>query len=132
MNILKQFHGSILLEALISIVILGLIVTGSFFSYGFVYQRIRSQRRQRQALSLLQGWMEEAIASTYLNAPNAEDIFRNEFESQIEDFYEFDFQNIDPDIDIDNRNGMTTIEIQISLNGLPISLYTELETESEP
>jgi hypothetical protein len=63
LNIREYSVGSILLETLISILILGLIATGSFYSYGFVYQRIHSQRQQRFALSMLQGWMEDTISS---------------------------------------------------------------------
>lgn len=57
-----------MLETLISIVILGLIAVGSFYSYSFVYQRIFSQRQQRFALGVLQGWMEYTIS--FLLDPN--------------------------------------------------------------
>lgn len=70
MNSLKHSCGSILLETLISIVILGLIAIGSFYSYGFVYQRINFQRQQRLALGVLQGWMEETISSLLDPDPN--------------------------------------------------------------
>jgi hypothetical protein len=125
--LLENSRGSILLETLVSIVILGVIVVGSFYSYSFVYQRIQSQRQQRIALSVLQGWMERTISSLDLMGPNALNDLREEFESQIDTFFISDNQNIEPYIHIGNREGMTTIDIEISLNGLPISLYTEID-----
>ena len=67
-----QQKGSILIETLISIILLGLIVIGSFYSYSLVHQRILTQRQHRVALGVLQGWMEKTtshIISNYLD-PN--------------------------------------------------------------
>lgn len=133
MNILPEhFRGSILLETLIAIVILGLIVTGSLYSYSFVYQTIRSQRQQKIALSMLQGWMERAISSFHESGFIDKERLIEEFESQIEDFFISDTQNIEAYIDTNNKNGMTTLKIGINLDGLPISLYTELYTGINP
>ncbi len=117
---LKHFHGSILLETLITIVILGLIVTGSFYSYSFVYQRIHFQHQQKIALSVLQGLMEQAM----IQGPNAENNLREEFESQRENLFKHGNQTFDSDFG--RRGDMTTINLTISLDGFPITLYTEI------
>lgn len=118
MNILLQhFRGSILLETLISIVILGVIVIGSFFSYSYVYQRIYSQRQQRLALGVLQGWMEEAISSIldpndpldFSNIPNSLNTSLN----NKEDSLIVEFNNKIPDLNTRFGSNIAFIEPNI-------------------
>lgn len=113
----KRQNGSILLETLISIVILGLIVIGSFYSYSLVHQRIRFQRQYRIVLGLLQGWMERAISSVldsnylkdldpdFLNAsdmlrdPNKRSLIERDLEVQFkEEIYPVFYPTIDTNI----------------------------------
>ncbi|MGA1841344.1 MAG: hypothetical protein ACMUIU_12025 [bacterium] len=136
MNMLKHFHGSILLEALISIIILGLIVIGSFYSYSFVYQRIRSQRDQREALGRIQGWME--LTRLYVSDPNNSSNLNNSANTNIAAILlqhfapDIDTNIFDPsevDIRVDTNNSMVIIRSSINLDGLPLPLYTEIYLE---
>ena len=137
---LKKKKGSILLETLISIVLLGLIVVGSFYSYSFVHQRILAQRQQRIVLGVMQGWMEEI--SSYLISNGATDNFadpnvqagvENRFRQQFRDDASVLFTpgiTIDPNIDLVSiDNDLIEIRIWATLNGMPINLYTELYTD---
>ena len=110
--------GSILLETLISIVILGLIATGSFYSYSFVYQRIHSQRQQRLALGVLQGWMEETISSLLNESLNPAILRDINSKRIIEQYYITKFKAerstmIDPNNNI--NPGIALIDPNISL-----------------
>lgn len=129
-----------MIETLISIVLLGLIVVGSFYSYSFVHQRILTQRQQRIALGVLQGWMEKT--SSYLITHEAtddltdsnvladiENSFRQEFIDDVSTLFTPGI-SIDPNIALkSNGNDLIEIRIWATLNGLPISLYTELYTD---
>ena len=142
MDILKQSSGSILLETLISIVLLALIVIGSFYSYSIFQKRILAQRQQRIALSMVQGWMEQAMLSLMdpnsqcdPNNPNdtakKENELWEQFKTEMKQFNTKNFSGLDPDTDIDRpklglNDNMITIGIGITLNDLPINLYTEI------
>jgi len=138
-KILKVHYGSILLETLISIVLLGLIVVGSFYSYSFVHQRILAQRQQRIVLGVMQGWMEEISSYIISNGatdnfsdPNVqiglENRFRQKFTKDVSVLFTPGIIII-PDIIIDPDNDLIEITIKATLNGMPINLYTELYTD---
>ncbi|MGA1790714.1 MAG: hypothetical protein ACMUIM_04455 [bacterium] len=129
-----------MLETLISILLLGLIVVGSFYSYSFVHQRILSQRQQRIVLGVMQGWMEKTSsyilsneATDDLTDPNVQIGIENSFRQQFRDDVSTLFTpgiSIDPNIDLNSiDNDLIEIRIWATLNGMPIYLYTELYTD---
>lgn len=143
MNILKHSSGSILLETLISIVLLGLIVIGSFYSYSIFQKRILAQRQQRIVLGILQGWMEQTMSSLMdsnnpldpnvlinpIDKAKKENEFMEQFKTEIPSIFDPN-TDIDPNIVLDlNNDKMITIRIRVTLNDLPITLYTEINPE---
>ena len=137
----NQPNGSILIETLISIVLLGLIVVGSIYSYSLVHQRILSQRQQRVALGVLQGWMEQT-SSHLFSYPDPNALMKQPVLDGIKNHFILDVFNDDianmfvpgtnivPGIEI-HPNGKNIIDIRIwvTINGLPVTLYTQLYTK---
>jgi len=132
-------YGSILIEIMISILLLGIIVIGSFYSYSFVHHRILAQREQRNALGVLQGWMEDTTSyiqnnvdpNTLINQEtlsNFEDVLRHQFIMEVPSIFARDITVV-PNINLIsdlNDNKMIQIYLQATLDGLPISLYSEV------
>jgi len=124
---------------MISILLLGIIVIGSFYSYSFVHHRILAQREQRNALGVLQGWMEDTTSyiqnnvdpNTLINQEtlsNFEDVLRHQFIMEVPSIFARDITVV-PNINLIsdlNDNKMIQIYLQATLDGLPISLYSEV------
>ena len=138
----KNVCGSILIEALISIVILGVIVIGSFYSYSFVHQRILHQRQQRKTLGMLQGWMEETRLHLLINVdPNIlmDTTFQAKTEAKFREKFAYEISNsfisgtdIAPNIDLSTTpdNKFVNIRIWATLNNLPVVLFTQISLET--
>jgi hypothetical protein len=137
-NDISQTKGSILLETLIAIILLGLIVFGSFYSYSIVFERIKTKRTDRIILGLLQGWMEYTLS--YLTKHHqicdnsnellqVTDDLQKEFRQQV--IGEKEFSRIFtsggydyPNIGLECSDRIIRIEIWVPQNGSNIKLIT--------
>ncbi|MGA1844803.1 MAG: hypothetical protein ACMUIS_09620 [bacterium] len=126
---------------MISILLLGIIVIGSFYSYSLVHHRILAQREQRNALGVLQGWMEETT-SFLLNYADPNDLTNSQTQSSIENVlrqqFVLDIPNafargitVVPDIDLSSDpsdSRMIRVRLRVTIDGLPTALYSEVYT----